>query len=281
MDIIERIVELRPMGVSITGGEPLLVRNLREVLEYLFEHFSNGIGLATNATLINEENVVWLCELVSSFDISIDGINSATCDAIRGAGTFDKVISAIKLIKKHTNKEIILSMVTDNETDKNSDAFIAMCKELDVTPRIRTMNLVGRAKDNHIDSDEIVEFMRASTANLVASYDCPGGTKELFVNSKGDVYPCPLFAENEYKVGTIFDRDLTEKLTWNKQLDWFKAFSEYIPDTRTECETCEVRSFCWNCPALAKSYMENNEIAALRSICADKQRALHEVLWNA
>ncbi|WDV46271.1 radical SAM protein [Clostridiaceae bacterium M8S5] len=281
MNLIKRIVELEPLGISITGGEPLLVTNFDEALSFLKNNYKGSISLATNATLINKENVGNICKYFDSFDISLDGVDEETCDSIRGQGTFEKVIAAIKLLKNHGASYITLSMTFDNNTIKLDQDFIELCKKLDVKPKIRTMNLVGRAKDNHIDSDEIVQFMSGGIVNCTSAYDCPGGVTEIFVNSKGEVYPCPLFNEEKYKIGSLYDEDITSKFRWDKNLDWFKEFSEFIPDTREECSDCEIKALCWNCPSLAKSYLENANKSNLSDHCMEKRRGIIEAIENA
>ncbi len=281
MSLIKRIIELNPRSLVITGGEPLLVTNFDEVMCYLNENYDGAISLATNATLINEQNVDLLSKGFDSFDLSLDGIDEESCDSIRGKGTFNKVINAIKLLQKNNVENIIVSMAFDNNTRNLDTQFIELCKNLNVKPKIRAMNLTGRASDNHIDSDEITKFMIGGVANITGAYDCPGGISEFFVNSKGEVYPCGLFDKDEYLIGSIFDKNILEQFKWDKNLPWFRAFSEYIPDTREECSDCEIKTFCWNCPALADSYLRNQKKSTFTDHCQLKKKQIIEAIENA
>ena len=100
------------------------------------------------------------------------------------------------------------------------------------------------------------------------------------MNYQGNIYPCNLFVEKDYEIGNILDKNFIDKLRWDKKENWFNNFSEFIPDTRKECENCEVNSFCWDCPALAKTFLQNNEIDKLTDICGDKYKIILEEIWN-
>lgn len=100
----------------ITGGEPLLHPNIIEMLHYA--HFKGfKIFLWTNGTVVTEENIDRLKEYCNSIIVSIDGSNSLINDAIRGSGTFDKIIETCKILQD--NKVPFLLSSTPNK--KNTD----------------------------------------------------------------------------------------------------------------------------------------------------------------
>lgn len=280
LEVLRKIISYNPSEISLTGGEPLSVENLDEMLNIIEDEYKGIVTLSTNATLINEGNVQRLCKMFSKFDISLDGINEETTDKIRGKGSFSKVINAIKLLRRTTDKTIVVSMAVDNETRKFSKEFEDLCSLLKVEPMIRTMNLQGRAKENHIDSDDIVQFMKGSSANIVGCYDCRGGVNEISVNSLGDVYPCINFKEDRFKIGNILEEGFERNLGWDYENSWFKEFSSYIPDTRKECNDCEIKTFCWSCPSLAKAFMEKNNVTNFTTICKEKKKGILEAIWN-
>lgn len=280
MNIIKNIVKLKPKQIVITGGEPLVVDNINNILEYLKFNYIGIVVLATNAILVNEKNVDFLVEHVNHFEISIDGINEDQCSKIRGEGVFSKVINSIKLLKSKGANNIGLSMVMDVETRKYAKDFQQMCKELGVRPIIRGMNLVGRARENQLNSDDVNRFEQGGIGNIECCYNCPGGVSEISVNYKGEVFPCNLFSEDRFKICMIWDDNLRDYLKWDKSSAWFEKFSEYIPNYREECNDCEIKEFCWNCPALAKSYIENSGNYDLKESCAKKRKGIYEALWS-
>ena len=69
-------------------------------------------------------------------------------------------------------------------------------------------------------------------------YICSAGTKNIFIDINGDVYPCNLFANhNEYFAGNVFSEDLLE--IWRKS----KVFIELRNLKKEDIEECA------NCPA--------------------------------
>lgn len=87
--------------IAITGGEPLVKTEMFPLIRYLesAEEVAS-IDILTNGTLINSELVGEIKRLnkIRCVQISLDGASSATNDAIRGEGVFDKVVEAIRLL---------------------------------------------------------------------------------------------------------------------------------------------------------------------------------------
>ena len=53
-DIVRKVVELNPHQICITGGEPLLYKNIEEVLKFIKKHYNGKLLLATNGLLVNK-----------------------------------------------------------------------------------------------------------------------------------------------------------------------------------------------------------------------------------
>lgn len=278
MSIIETIIKYNPEFINITGGEPLIVDNFKEVIRSLRENYKGKVILSTNATLINDDNICELCNCFSKFSISLDGINQDKCDSIRGKGTFNKVIEAISKLQKHGATDIALSAVLTNDTMDDREKFEKICKELNVNPEIRLMSLRGRAKENDLtDSDKIYDFTKHFERNPT---DCLGGISDFTVNSKGHVFPCPNFVSDEYKIGNILKDDIISQLNWDKKTAWFKEYSKLLPLFREECKDCDVNVYCWRCPLVPLTYLENGGSCTFSKMCQAKKEKMREVIWD-
>lgn len=279
MNIVAAMIKLKPRAICITGGEPLLVSNFEEISQYLRKNFDGNLSLSTNATLITDTNIDYLCKCFDHFDISIDGINEEKCAAIRGEGVFEKVIAAIKKLQHKGAKNISLSIALSNETYSDKEAFEEMCSSLSVRPILRLMNLSGRAKMNGlIGSDERLSFERdySPFPNI-----CTGGVNQITVNSICDVYPCNNFLEDEFKIGNLFEDDLPSRFTRSDKNSWWRNFSKYIPFYREECSKCDMSLFCSFCPVLIKTYMDNNSLAKLSLNCDSKKDKFYGDIFDA
>lgn len=126
-NVIGQIADWGDINISFAGGEPLIRKDdLMECIKY-----SSKIGLTTHVTtngmMINNRIAK---EIVDSglhyLQISLDGIKKSTNDYIRGKGSFDGAMRAIKYIKKHkkrSNSNLKLSLTTV-VTDKNVDELL-------------------------------------------------------------------------------------------------------------------------------------------------------------
>lgn len=279
LNIVAAIIKLQPRAICITGGEPLVVSNFEEVSRYLRKNFDGNLSLSTNATLINDTNIDYLCSCFDHFDISIDGINEEKCAAIRGKGVFEKVIAAIKKLQHKGIKKITLSIALSNETYSDKEAFEEMCRSLSVRPIIRFMNLSGRAKVNGMTgSDEWLSFERDYSP---FPFICTGGVNQVTVNSIGDVFPCNNFLEDEFKIGNLFEDDLPSRFTRSSNNSWWRNFSKYIPFYREECSKCDMGLFCSFCPVLIKTYMDNNSLTRLSLNCDSKKNKFYGEIFDA
>ena len=97
---LNKIISWKPRQISLTGGEPLVREDIFDILEYLNKKYDGRVTLSTNGTLINEKNVDVLIRYLDQIDISIDGVDEATCSRIRGQGVFEKIIRTVHLLHK-------------------------------------------------------------------------------------------------------------------------------------------------------------------------------------
>jgi radical SAM protein with 4Fe4S-binding SPASM domain len=121
MRIVDQIYDFGASFLGISGGEPLLRRDLFEVIRY-----ARKIGL--NASIITDghlldkkafENIVQNEVRVS---ISIDG-GEKTNDLIRGKGTYAKAVSAIeRLSREKLLNCLVYTLSNTNEGGKNANA---------------------------------------------------------------------------------------------------------------------------------------------------------------
>lgn len=95
--IVEEIAEdfdARRICVAITGGEPLLRRDLERVIARMVQH-GMQVGVVTNGLLLGAERARSLVEAgISTVAISLDG-RAETHEQIRGPGTYAATLAAL------------------------------------------------------------------------------------------------------------------------------------------------------------------------------------------
>ena len=80
-------------SLNVTGGEPLVRKDLFEVL-HLFKEQGFEISLLTNGTLVDREKAKRMRGLVSMVQVSIEGPESVH-DAIRGKGAYKRAVAGV------------------------------------------------------------------------------------------------------------------------------------------------------------------------------------------
>lgn len=213
-NVIERMMLFDPDDITISGGEPMIRSDFFEITEKIRSVYSGYLSLMTNGTLIKDDKTAaYLAEKYDSFCLSLDGYDEASCSAIRGEGVFDKVINAINLLHKYTDK-ISLSMVRTSDNMAYTKLFRDLCKSLNVMSLIRVFEPVGRGRElydqvtvdreldvNCINWNRVEDNFKSKKLYKYKPqiFACQGAVSEFQIDQKGDVYPCPMFMDKKFK----------------------------------------------------------------------------------
>ena len=93
--------------VIFSGGEPFLREDIFEICDFIKTKTRMLADITTNATLIGENIARKIIEAgIHYVQISLDGVSSQTHDAIRGEGSFEKTLNAIRILNQLRNKEL-------------------------------------------------------------------------------------------------------------------------------------------------------------------------------
>lgn len=102
-DIIRTLSKWNKRGdIAITGGEPLLKEEMFPLIRYLESADEiSSLDILSNGTLINDKILAQIQHLTKlrCVQVSLEGASPESNDAIRGKGTFQKVIRAIRLLR--------------------------------------------------------------------------------------------------------------------------------------------------------------------------------------
>jgi MoaA/NifB/PqqE/SkfB family radical SAM enzyme len=108
------LAALGSFRLGLTGGEPLLRKDLFEILDAAV---GRGLHpcLTTNALLLTERTarelgrreLVWL-------NVSLEGPTAESNDRVRGAGTFDAVLDRLRLLRRHARFTLAFTITRDN-----------------------------------------------------------------------------------------------------------------------------------------------------------------------
>jgi radical SAM protein with 4Fe4S-binding SPASM domain len=202
--------------LGLTGGEPLLRKDLFDILDAATAHGLHPC-LTTNGLLLTEDiarefgkrQLVWL-------NVSLEGPDSATNDAVRGAGTFTAVVEKLAILRRHARFTLAFTILRTNAH------LVKQCAELAYavgahTAVFRPLYPVGRALE-HLDLmptfrqytaalRELADLDQLGTdlhgldpfspaarapaqPRLHTSHTCGAGQHVCSISVQGDVNPC-------------------------------------------------------------------------------------------
>ncbi|EGT3801609.1 radical SAM protein [Clostridioides difficile] len=290
-DIIYNISLLNPKNIIFTGGEPLIRKDIEEIVDFAKQNIKDSsFSLSTNSTLISNENVSMIKRLFDHVDISIDGVDELSCSKIRGKGVFGKVLNSIKLLQENGLHKISLSMVFSSSNEHLRDDFIELNKSLKTIPIERAFIPEGRGYDNILDfeyenihipksipSIYNIENKYEKLSRNISSCSCNAFKNNLFIDSNGDVYPCPSLIKSNYKITNL----AYKKYTKQQIIDMIRMrsidFSESLEYRDSKCEKCDLNIFCWDCPA---NFERAKEYGEIDNWCNLMKKNLDNIVWR-
>ena len=287
IDIFNKCISWNPKMITLSGGEPLLRKDFKELLVYLRSNYNGHIGVSTNGTLITNSNADLLVKYADQIDISIDGVDEETCSIVRGKGVFENVIRNIKVLQDKGFNNVSLSMVFSDKNEYLEPAFLELNRQLGTTPITRVFAEIGRGKDSkNIFSDKGIDdvyisetFLDLNSKQQLGVRTCSAGRNQLFVRYNGEVYPCPSYMKREYCLGNILKVQKIDELLVDSEGK--KDIQELMLKTDMlygkKCANCELSLFCWTCPG--EAYNLKSE-AALEKYCETCKPMLLHKIWG-
>ena len=292
LSISKKLAEINPVSITISGGEPLIRSDFKEITKTIRDTYKGTLTLMTNGVLIDDDMAKFISENYTSVDVSLDGYNEETCSTIRGKGTFEKVMKGISFLKKY-NCKISASMVVTKETENYKKNFMDLCKENGIFGMLRTFDAVGRGKNNEtqlkvVEEDiESIDWKRVEekfVKNKVFKerpqiFACQGAKREFQIDHKGNVFPCASFMDDEYILFNVNDvdnlKDYLERGEFKKSIG-YKNFIQYIPCNVKECSNCNKQLLCFSCARTVRDNVKNNTI---KNVCKEYSK-YYDMYWR-
>ncbi len=289
--IFDKIFNLNLRSLVLTGGEILIRKDIKELLQYARQNFKGEINILTNGTYIDKEMSLLLKECVSAVSISTDGYDEESVDFVRGKGMYNIIMHAIAYLKEvgFDKDTIILTMTSTKQNSKHIEDFNAMCEKLNVTGGVRQFTASGRGLENFdiigkkeylTNSSDSIEELEKIRESMKCRLFCRGGITKFSIDESGNMYPCLFLESEEYILGNILKDDLNELFKSEGYHEQIKnMMRKSMLDTIDKCKDCKVRYFCSdNCPGMNISLFNNIEIREER--CKQMKPYLAKVVWD-
>lgn len=289
--LVDEIAEMNPeIEITITGGEPLTSPLTIPVAEYANKR---GVKctLMTNATLIDENNVDKITQLFYKVQISMDGSAAAIHDFYRGAGSYEKTERAIKLLQERGADVNLMMVVTKKNMDDVPNATKKWGSLIGFQPLFPTgkpnydeMKLTGKeyfnAMTNASENIKLVEHLqkiRDHYATEKTLLKCNVGEGQISISFSGDVYPCTLLHQPQFKAGNILENSLAE--IYNSAV--MNKIKFHTADNIDKCRSCDFKLICGS-GCQARNFLENGDLDKGTDFCEyDKLAIIHEIINSA
>ncbi len=269
--------------IAFQGGEPTLagLDFYRDLVAYVTAHenpkkLKIHYALQTNGYLINEEWAAFLGENHFLVGVSLDGIKEIhdryRLDAA-GKGTYQRVISAIRLLEKHQVEYNILTVVTA-ATARNGQKIYNYFKKnhFGYQQYIECLDPIGEEPGQHeysLTPEKYGEFLKSM---FDAWYlDMRSGTyvynryfenlmmimagqqpescnmrgvcgKQWVFEADGSVYPCDFYALDQWRLGNIQENSFEEMDEKRDEL----GFIQWSMRQQEDCQKCRWFGLCRN-----------------------------------
>ncbi|NIQ04819.1 MAG: radical SAM protein [Candidatus Korarchaeota archaeon] len=276
LSVIQEFTDLGGKVLMLTGGEPLLRRDI--LYDVMKEATRLGLDLQmeTNGTLLTEQDAKRLRKFDVLTGISLDGATAESHNFIRGEGNFQKAIHALNLLAQN-GVETLIGFTLMRPNLEEIEQLLQLASKLEVNlVRINRLVIGGRAKD-HVKQleprkSETVKVLKHAyllskdmAPNLLIYEDlmgrfadrtvsCSAGVNVLDVSADGKVYPCrPSQGIEFFKAGDLRTSSLED--IWREAPTLEKVRDHTVLDV-PECRECELKYVCGG-GCLVTRYREN------------------------
>ncbi len=273
--IIDDAMKYEIKRVDFSGGECLLYPQLSELIQLCKQYPSIYFGFITNGLLLTNEILDEISEIKQAYvQISIDGASKETYERIRGEGTYEQCINAIKLLKNHPLKDKRARTAINSANYPEIEDIFLLSMENGLVPSFLFTVEEGNAVENW-DWLKISDIKKLHANNVIAQINkkynssvaliAPGGgcdlsngreRKTFVVGADGRVYFCDLLFN--YPLGNIIESDFKSILQGEPLRKLYEREEERKGTIKEYCDKCKVFNEChYGCPGEAR--IDNND----------------------
>ena len=259
-DFIDKLVAARFEYLVFTGGEPMLRKSIFTLGDYAKDR-GLGVNLLTNGTIFTKRNAARAAGMFDSITISLDSSYPNEHDALRGRGSWHRVVIGLdELISAGARSIALRSVVTTHNVD-NLHLFPGFAYQrwgiTHFEPCIYLPNSINQMQDLALLPD--VETYRIATERFALelrkipgayadnplkaiSYGgrCGMADSIISVSASGDVYPCQALHYDVVQMGNIRYNNIEELFANGQALGIVGSSGLDTP----ECQKCPFLMLC-------------------------------------
>lgn len=279
-EVVDQLAAARVFQIHFGGGEPFVYPGFMELMRYAQSKGFCCLCISTNGSLLTEKRIAELEAMGGIYlQLSLDGGSAESCDPIRGAGVFDRVIQSLERLQ-NTNIVRTINFVYTRSNAHELEAVRAIAKKYGATLRVTRLKPSGRgaevyeqlrptqeqlahlhgwlgAQDDVLTGDTFFHLNAFGGAPLKGFQFCGAGKLTALIIPNGDVFPCAFTQTDFFKAGSLRDQSFSE--IWAEADIFNKVFRK--PETGP-CSGCGSFDACGGgCPAVKHALAGRLDIA--------------------
>jgi mycofactocin radical SAM maturase len=262
--VLDDLRDLQVFYINIGGGEPMIRRDFSELVEHAV---GNGIGVkfSTNGAFIDAERARRFAAMdYLDIQISLDGTDPATNDAVRGVGSHATALAAMGHLRDAGFADFKVSVVVTRHNVDQLDELRALADDHGAALRVTRLRPSGRGADawhelhpTQSQQRQIYEWLLAHGDRVLTGDSffhlnalgeeplpglnlCGAGRVVCLIDPIGDVYACPFVIHDEFKAGSVRDPG-GFRAVWRES----ELFAELrAPQSAGACASCGSYDAC-------------------------------------
>lgn len=287
----------RTVFLSVTGGEPLMRKDLFDLMKYATD-LGYKWGITTNGMLFTEKTYKMIEETkMATVSISIDGMKK-THESFRGVpNCFDRITEVLKRLQKIPTIQTVQVTTVANEKNLDElDEIYQYVQDIGITNwRLITVDPIGRAgendeilltpehfkyvldyiKEKRLENKIKVEYGCSHYLGLDYEkevrghyFTCQAGLTIGSILSNGDIYVCPNVPRiPELIQGNIKTDSFVEV--------WENKYKEFRTDKRLKsekCKKCKNWKYCLGDSFHTFNFEDNMPNICIKDILGEDKR---------
>lgn len=287
--------------LALLGGEPLLERERTLALADWGRRRGLAAVVSTNGLLVDDAFAHRAAEAALECQVSIDGPDAATHEAIRGHGAFEQAVHAVEtLVSKGVRTTI--SMVVHGAGVGAVPPYLRLARELGVQgARFIPVKQVGcggsfAAPDpvgliqavadtlNHepqlaaLLGRDYVGVLARTCTECCPRRSCGAGSQTFQLDADGTVYACPNLAAPGLACGSVLEQPFDR--IWRKSAGLAALRAETgVLQGGGVCSRCSVRHWCLG-GCRGEAYQATGRLGNLPPACEQLRAAVVEMFWT-
>jgi radical SAM protein with 4Fe4S-binding SPASM domain len=283
--ILDELIQLQVGFINITGGEPLLRKDIALHIAQRASQKGIGLELLTNGMLITPGVAKEIYDAgIRDVQVSVDSAVPEIHDRQRGVkGAWVKAVESIRNLKE-VGVHVVADAVVTSETLPYFEETRQFLREIGDAVIMGRVVPMGRGVNNSclLTPEMHYKFLEVRClvegnhlSELIVCRDkCSIGTAPVFAPN-GDVYPCMFTKYSELKLGNLREKSIQSIY---KESDILHELISLNVDKINTCKSCWNRYYCGGgCRGCAYAFhgsLYENDLY----ICAARRKMAKEIL---